>query len=75
MTSEEFKDLLFKNGWKSKDVSFHELTIEEAQEKGYLDLYYDIIDKNKQFFMMNENGWVFDTKCNLLKHNLKARKM
>ena len=75
MTSEEFKKLFLSKGWKGGDISFHEVTIEEAKNEGLLDVYYGIIDKKKQFFRMNENGNIYDTKCNVIIYNLKAIKM
>lgn len=34
-TAEEIKKKFIDDGW-SKDISFYELTLEEAKEKGYL---------------------------------------
>ena len=75
MTSEEFKKWCLSKGWRGGDVSFHEVTIEEVKNEGLLDLYYEIIDKKKQFFRMNENGNIYDTKSNVVMYNIKARKM
>ena len=75
MTCEEFKKLFLSKGWKGGDISFHEVTIEEAKNEGLLDVYYGIIDEKKQFFRMNENMNIYDTKCNVVIYNLKARKM
>ena len=75
MKSEEFKKLFLSKGWRGGDVSFHEVTIEEAKNEGLLDVYYEMIENDKQFFRSNENGNIYDTKANVVMYNIKARKM
>lgn len=56
-TVEEMKKKFVDNGW-NKDISFSELTIEEAREKGYLFAVAGIANGQK-YFVMNGNGNIY----------------
>ena len=57
-SSQEITEYFIKNGW-TKDTSFSELTLEEAEKRGY---YFAIrgLKKGHKFFIMNICENIYD---------------
>ena len=71
-TAEEIKKKFIDDGW-SKDISFYELTLEEAKEKGYL-FAVDGINKGQKFFVMNGNGNIYKNNGEIACFNIPAKR-
>ncbi len=67
-TSEEITKAFVKNGW-SKDTAFSELTVKEAEEKGYL-FAISGMAKGHKFFKMNECGNIYNDKGEICCFNI-----
>ena len=65
---EEIKAYFVGDGW-NKDISFHELTVGEAMEKGYSFAVSKIL-QNQKFFVMNDTGNVFDENGKIVVFNI-----
>lgn len=57
-TTEEIAKRFIADGW-NKDISFSELTLDEAKEKGFFFAVY-WINKGRKFFKMDANGNIYD---------------
>ena len=68
MTTEKMKEMFEKDGWNS--VTFRELEKKEAAEKGYL----FAINTNKKFFVMIENGNIYDERGKIAMFNITCCK-
>ena len=71
-TVEEMKKKFVNDGW-SKDISFSELTLEEAKEKGYL-FAVDGINKGQKFFVMNGNGNIYKSNGEIACFNIPVKR-
>lgn len=70
-TVEEIKAYFVGSGW-NKDISFHELNVEEAIEKGYCFAVSNIL-QNKKYFVMNDTGNVFDDAGKIAVYNIAVK--
>lgn len=68
MTAEEMKKKFINDGW-NKNISFSELTIEEAKEKGYL-FAVDGISNGQKFFVMNGSGNIYKSNGEIACFNI-----
>lgn len=71
-TVEEMKKKFVNDGW-SKDISFSELTLEEAKEKGYL-FAIDGINNGQKFFVMNGNGNIYKSNGEIACFNIPVKR-
>ena len=71
-TIEEMKKKFINDGW-SKDISFSELTLEEAKEKGYL-FAIDGINNGQKFFVMNGNGNIYKSNGEIACFNIPVKR-
>ena len=71
-TVEEMKKKFVNDGW-SKDISFSELTLEEAKEKGYL-FAIDGINNGQKFFVMNGNGNIYKSDGEIACFNIPVKR-
>lgn len=69
-SAEEITQKFIEDGW-SKNISFSELTLEEAKEKGYLFAIGGLI-KGRKFFIMNNGGHIYNDKGEVLMYNIKV---
>lgn len=65
---EQIRDKFIKDGW-NESVSFQELSMQEAKEKGYL-FIIDGINKGKKYFKMNVCGNIYDDRGKLILFNI-----
>jgi hypothetical protein len=65
---EQIRDKFIKDGW-SKNISFVELSLEEAKEKGYLFAIRGIA-KGEKYFKMNASGNIYNNKGKVLIYNI-----
>ncbi len=65
---EQIRDKFIKDGW-NESVSFKELSMQEAKEKGYL-FIIDGINKGKKYFKMNVCGNIYDDRGKLVLFNI-----
>lgn len=65
---EQIRDKFIKDGW-NESVSFQELSMQEAKEKGYL-FIIDGINKGKRYFKMNVCGNIYDDRGKLVLFNI-----
>lgn len=68
-TAEQITKSFIKKGWNKK-VSFKELTLTEAQQKG-LTFAIDGIKKGKKYFVMNINNNIYDDDGEIAFFNFK----
>lgn len=71
-TVEEMEKKFVNDGW-SKDISFSELTLEEAKEKGYL-FAIDGINNGQKFFVMNGNGNIYKSNGEIACFNIPVKR-
>lgn len=71
-TVEEMKKKFVNDGW-SKDISFSELTLEEAKEKGY-SFAVDGINNGQKFFVMNGNGNIYKSNGEIACFNIPVKR-
>lgn len=69
-TVEEIRADFIKNGW-SPDTNFTEVTIQDAEAKGFLAIAADIRNGEK-YFQMNGSGNIFDNKGEVAYYNIKS---
>lgn len=67
----QIREEFIKDGW-NEDISFEELTLEEAKIKGYI-FAVDGIKKERKYFKMNVTGNIFDDKGKVVLYNVKTR--
>lgn len=67
-TVEQIRDKFIKDGW-NESVSFQELSMKEAKEKGYLSVIADI-NNGRKCFKMNICGNIYDDKGKLIYFNI-----
>lgn len=65
---EQIRDKFIKDGW-NESVSFQELSMQEAKEKGYL-FIINGINKGKKYFKMNVCGNIYDDRGKLVLFNI-----
>lgn len=68
-TVEEIKAYFVGAGW-NKDISFHELSVDEAKEKGCYLAVSDML-QNKKYFVMNDTGTIYNEKGKAEVYNIK----
>lgn len=68
ITAEEITKWFIKEGW-DENISFSELTAEEAYEKGYT-FALNGMAKGRKFFRMNATGNIFDDNGNIAMFNV-----
>jgi hypothetical protein len=68
---EQIKEKFIKNGWSS-NTSFKELTLKDAEEKGYLFAISEI-KKGKKYFKMNGNGNIYNDRGEITLYNITPR--
>lgn len=66
---EQIREKFIKDGWNER-ISFVELSLEEAKEKGYL-FAINGISKGVKYFKMNDNGNIYSNKGKVLIYNVK----
>lgn len=71
-TVEQITKKFIKDGW-SKNISFTELTLEAAKQKGYTFAINGII-KGKKYFEMNVTGNVFNDNGKVIYYNIPVCK-
>jgi len=69
---EEIRKAFIKDGW-SKDTTFTELTLNEAEKEG-LSFAVDGIKKGKKYFTMNVSGNIFNSNGEIVFYNIHIRK-
>ena len=68
--TKEIKEKFIKEGW-DKNINFSELTLQEAKEKGCLFAIWGI-EKGEKYFILNENGNIYDSKGKIACYNIKS---
>ena len=63
-TTEEIKQAFIKDGW-SKNTSFTELTVEEAEKRGMIYAVNEI-KQGRKYFKMNVSGNIFNDRGKLI---------
>lgn len=66
--TKQIRDSFVKNGW-NESVSFDELSLKEANEKGYTFAVSGIIN-GKKYFKMNVCGNIYDDKGKVVIFNV-----
>lgn len=67
-TVEQITQKFIKDGW-NKDISFNELSLEGAKQKGYT-FAIDGINEGKKYFEMNATGNVFNDNGKVIYYNV-----
>jgi hypothetical protein len=70
-TIEQITNKFIKDGW-SKDTSFRELELKEAEEKRYL-FAIEGIKKGRKYFIMNVSNNIYDDKGKILLYDIPVR--
>ena len=68
---EQIREKFIKDGW-SENTSFEELSLKEAEEKGYL-FFQREIAKGKKYFKMNVSGNIFNEKEKIVIYDVPAK--
>lgn len=71
-TVEQITNKFIKDGWNNK-TSFTELTLKEAEEKGYL-FAINEITKGRKYFKMNVSNNIFNDNGKIVMYNIPCRK-
>jgi len=69
---EQIREKFIKDGW-SDNISFEELAFKDAEEKGY-SFVLDDIAKGEKYFIMNNNGNVYNNKGKIVFFNILPQK-
>lgn len=69
-TTEQITEEFIKDGW-NKNISFHELSLNEAKEKGYT-FAINGINEGKKYFVMNGTENVYNDNGKIVHFNIKA---
>ena len=69
-TERDIAKKFIEDGW-SADISFSELTLEEAKEKGYL-FAVERIGKGHKYFKMNITGNIYDDHGEIAMFNMRT---
>lgn len=69
-TAKEITDAFRADGW-SDNTSLHELTLEEAEEKGLSFAIYEI-PCGEKYYVMDEIGNVYDDAGKIIYYNIKC---
>lgn len=67
----QIREKFLKDGW-SEDTSFEELSLKEAEKKGYTFALNEIA-KGKKYFKMNVNGNIYNNKGEIVLYNITPR--
>lgn len=67
-TVDEIRNAFIKEGWNN-ETNFTELTLKQAQEKGYLSIASDI-KNGKKYFVMNVSLNIFDDEGKIAYYNI-----
>lgn len=70
-TTEQITNKFIKDGW-SKNTSFEELKLQEAEEKGLL-FAVEGIKKGRKYFKMNTCNNIYDDKGKIALYNIPVR--
>lgn len=70
-TIEQITNKFIKDGW-SKNTSFEELELKEAEEKGLLSAI-EGIKKGRKYFKMNICNNIYDDKGKIVLYNIPVR--
>ena len=62
----DVKDAFIEYGW-GDNITFSEITLEDAKRNQYLDIAYDICINGIKFFKMNETGYVYNDNLDIVK--------
>ncbi len=70
--AEEIRKAFVNDGW-SKNTTFAELTLNDAEKEGLL-FAVDGIKKGKKYFRMNVSGNIFDSYGEIAFYNIPVRR-
>lgn len=70
-TSEQITSKFIKDGW-NQNISFEELSLEEATQKGY-SFAINGIAKGRKYFKMNASGDIYNDNGKIAMFNVPTR--